>query len=256
MDSIGNSRQDRLKHIAIIMDGNGRWANNRGQPRHVGHKKGADSLEMILEYMRDHDVCDHVTFFAFSTENWARPKEEISFIFSILENYIINKLDKLRRDSINANFIGDITALDSKMQKLIDNVHKGNSDTNTKSINIALNYGGQNDALFACRSLFKKFMSSVIKDDKEMYSKLNIYIENLKYDDLSRELFTGFLPNPELLIRTGGHSRLSNFLLLQLAYTELFFTDTLWPDFSIEELLEIVDKFSGIKRKFGALALK
>ena len=253
MGSIGNSMQNRLEHIAIIMDGNGRWANNRGQPRHVGHKKGAENLEVILEYIKEHDICNHVTLFAFSTENWARPKTEIKFIFSLLETYIINKLDKLRGDNINVNFIGDITALASKLQKLIAKAHRQNSLANKKSITLALNYGGQSDALFACHRLFKKFLNSVDKEDKQLYTKLEDYVESLKYEDLANELFTGSLPSPELLIRTGGHSRLSNFLLLQLAYTELFFTDTLWPDFSIEELLKTIDNFSGTQRKFGAL---
>ena len=254
MDSIDNSnKHSRLKHIAIIMDGNGRWANFKGQSRHIGHKKGAENLEHILEYIKDHNLCDHITLFAFSTENWARPKDEISFIFSLLESYLINKLDKLRGDSININFIGDISVLDTKLQRLIEKAQKDNSPTNTKSINIALNYGGQNEALFACRGLFKKFLNTVKKDDKEIYNKLKTYANNLKYNDLSNELFTATLSNPDLLIRTGGHSRLSNFLLLQLAYTELFFTDTLWPDFTTEELKEVLSKFEKIERKFGAI---
>lgn len=227
-----NKVDERLRHIAFIMDGNGRWANKRGMPREYGHKKGVEVFKNITEYCHKIGV-QCVTVYAFSTENWKRPQREVDSIMKLLDEY----LDKSSSEDVSVRFIGDVNRLDSAIVKKIRAVEERTKDG--KSIlNVALNYGSRSEIVMACNKL--------IAEGKREISE----------SDLNSALYTGNCPDPDLIVRTGGDLRISNFLLWQAAYSELYFTDTLWPDMKPKDVDKAIADFYSRKRRFGGLDKK
>ncbi len=223
---------EKLKHIAFIMDGNGRWANKRGLPREYGHKKGVEVFKEITEYCHKIGV-QCVTVYAFSTENWKRPKREVDAIMSLLDEY----LDKSTYENVSIRFIGDISILDDKLKDKIR--HVVDRTANGKSIlNVALNYGSRAEIVNACNKL--------ISSGKQVIDE----------NDFNNALYTNACPDPDLIVRTGGDLRISNFLLWQAAYAELYFTSTLWPDMTSHDIDAAITDFYSRKRRFGGLDRK
>jgi len=219
-------------HLAIIMDGNGRWAKKRGLKRIEGHKKGAETVRKITEYCAKNEEISILTLYAFSTENWKRPKMEVEFLMKLLDNYLEKELETYIKNDIKFETIGDISKFSNKLKKRIQ-VTKEKTKNNKKLTQIlALNYGSKNEITRAVKKLIKK---------NEEITEENIQ-KNL---DISRDV--------DLLIRTSGEIRLSNFLLWQCAYAEMFFTNTLWPDFTPEELDKIIKSFHIRERRFGGI---
>ncbi|GAB6066601.1 polyprenyl diphosphate synthase [Aquifex pyrophilus] len=220
------------EHVAIIMDGNGRWARKRGLPRIAGHYKGAEVAEDIVEFAIELGI-KHLTLFAFSTENWNRPKEEVEALFELLRRYLQTKKDKLYKLGIRVRFIGRRDRINKELVKLMQEIEEESKKFKNLFLNLAVDYGGRDDILRAVKKAVK-----------------------LQREEITEELFSSLLdlscsPDPDLLIRTAGEKRISNFLLWNLAYTELYFSETLWPDFSREEFLKALEDFSRRKRKFG-----
>ena len=217
------------EHIGIIMDGNGRWAKKRGLPRNAGHKKGAEVFENISRCCRDLGI-KYLTVYAFSTENWKRPKREVNAIMKLLDEY----LDKQRPENASIRFIGDISVLDPKISAKIDKMTKETAG-HDYVLNVAINYGSRSEIVTAFNRLLAEGKSEVTEQD------------------INAALYTGDCPDPDLIVRTGGDLRISNFLLWQAAYSELYFTDTLWPDMTSEDVDRAVDAFYSRKRRFGGL---
>ena len=224
---------DRLKHIAIIMDGNGRWATKRGFPREIGHKNGAESFKKLVEYCKDINL-KVLTVYAFSTENWKRPEKEVSAILKLLSRYITECENNLDKYDLKVKFIGDISVFDNKLVDRIKNLEK-KSKNNSLCLNIAFNYGGRSELVNAVNKLIDEGKREITEAD------------------ISGAVYTAHCPDPDLIIRTGGDFRISNFLMWQSAYSELYFTDVLWPDFNEEELDKAINDFYGRKRRFGGL---
>ena len=222
-----------VKHVAIIMDGNGRWGIKHKQSRNAGHRAGLDSVEMAINHCILQNI-QFLTLYTFSSENWKRPKKEIIFLFNLLETFLKKKINKLTEKDIKLNFIGELNKLPLKLQKLIKSSEKKTKNKQSLQINIALNYGSKIELINSVKKIIKK--------------KIKINERNI---DLN--LYTKNIPNPDLLIRTGNTQRLSNFLLWQLAYTEIFFEKKLWPDFNIYDFKKILNNFKKIKRNFGAI---
>ncbi len=225
------------EHVAIIMDGNGRWAKNRNKPRFYGHKEGMKRVKEIVEASKEFGI-KVLTLFAFSTENWERPKEEISFLMSLLKEYIKKEVKELKKNNIKLNFIGDLSKFPDDIKNLLNNSMEITSNCSDLMLNIALNYGGRADILQAVKRIVAE------KIDEE---KIN---EQL----FSNFLYTKGIKDPDLLIRTSGEYRISNFLLWQIAYTELYITDTLWPDFDKNEFKKALEDFSKRERRFGKIS--
>ena len=222
-----------LKHIAIIMDGNGRWGLKKKKNRNFGHKQGLNVIENIINFVLDSEI-KILTLFAFSTENWKRPQKEIDYLFSLLEFFLENKLEKLSKKKICIKFIGNKKRIKKSLVKKMSNAEKITQFNDKLQINIALNYGSKDEIINSVNILKKK--------------KLKLNIKNLEDN-----LYTKKLPDPDILIRTGNTNRLSNFMLWQIAYTEIFFEKKLWPDFTINDLKRIINKYQKIHRKFGGL---
>ena len=222
-----------IKHVAIIMDGNGRWGIKYKGSRNAGHRAGLNTVEMVINESIVARI-NYLTLYAFSTENWKRPKKEINFLFNLLETFLSKKINNLIEKKIKLKFIGDKKKLPIKLKKLLKESELKTASFNKLQVNIALNYGSKNEILHAFKSVVKK--------------KKNITEKNI--EDC---LYTRNIPNPELLIRTGDTKRLSNFLLWQLAYTEIFFEKKLWPDFKNYDFKKILKKFSLLKRNFGSI---
>ena len=222
-----------VNHVAIIMDGNGRWGLKYKKSRNSGHRAGLITVEKIIEESLKYKI-KHLTLYTFSTENWKRPKKEIDFLFNLLENFKSKKINSLIKNGIKLKIIGDKKLFDKKLRGLLNDSEKKTSNNSKLQINLALNYGSKNEILNAVKS---------IKKNKKLLTLKNI-------DD---NLYTKNIPNPDLLIRTGNTKRLSNFLLWQLAYTEIFFEKKLWPDFSAKDFKNILDKFRSLKRNFGSI---
>tara|TARA_B100000161_G_scaffold188576_1_gene136436 strand:- start:1446 stop:2120 length:675 start_codon:yes stop_codon:yes gene_type:complete len=221
-----------LNHVAIIMDGNGRWGIKHKKSRNAGHKAGLKTVEKIINVTINNRI-NYLTLYAFSTENWKRPKKEIKYLFSLLENFLNNKIDELDQQNIKLRIIGEKN-FSSKLNKLLKSSEKKTSKNKKLQINLALNYGSKSELINA----FKK-----IQKNKKIINEKNIR----KY------LLTNNIPDPDLLIRTGNTKRLSNFLLWQLAYTEIFFEKKLWPDFNEKDYINIIKNFKKIKRNFGKI---
>ena len=221
-----------LNHVAIIMDGNGRWGLKYKKSRNAGHKEGLKTVEKIIKQTIKHNI-KFLTLYAFSTENWRRPKKEINYLFNLLENFLINRIDELHKQNIKLKIIG-IKNFSSKLNNLLIKSENKTSKNRILQINLALNYGSKFELINAFKSLKKN-------NDK------------INEKNLSKYLQTKNIPDPDILIRTGNTQRLSNFLLWQLAYTEIFFEKKLWPDFSEKDYNKIIKKFKNIKRNFGKI---
>jgi undecaprenyl diphosphate synthase len=219
-----------INHVAIIMDGNGRWGIKHKKSRNLGHKEGLKTVEKIIKTSIKNKI-KYLTLYAFSTENWKRPKKEINFLFNLLENFLLNKVSDLNKQNIKLKVIGKKN-FSSKLTKLLKLSEKKTSKNKRLQINLALNYGSKSEIINALNEIKK--------------NKLKINEANV-----SKSLFTKNIPDPDILIRTGNTKRLSNFLLWQLAYSEIFFEKKLWPDFSENDYNEILKKFKKIKRNYG-----
>ena len=222
-----------VKHVAIIMDGNGRWGVKNKGSRNLGHSAGLETIETIIEETIKQNI-DYLTLYTFSTENWKRPKKEISFLFTLLENFLSKKINKLIENNIKLKIIGNKKKFSDKLQNLINISEKKTTQNSKLQINLALNYGSKEELLRAMKLITK---------NKQKFSEKNI----------EKNLYTKGVPNPDLLIRTGNTLRLSNFLLWQLAYTEIFFEKKLWPDFKKNDYKKILKKFRISKRNFGSI---
>ncbi len=221
-------------HLAIIMDGNGRWANAKGLPRIAGHYEGAKTAERIVKYSKELGI-SYLTLFAFSTENWKRPEEEVNLLFELLEKYLLQKREELYELSIRVRFIGRKDRLPRSLLELMSSIQEESKNLKGMTLNLAVDYGGRDDILRAVNRA------------------LSLGKGRLKEEEFSSLLDLYPCPDPDLMIRTAGERRISNFLLWNLAYTELYFTETLWPDFTEEELLQALRDYSSRKRKFGGI---
>ena len=220
-----------IKHVAIIMDGNGRWGIKNKKSRNQGHRAGLSALENIIKHTVKKKI-KYLTLYAFSTENWKRPKKEVNFLFNLLEEFLTKKINKLNEQGIRLKVIGDKKPFSKKLFKILVNSENLKKKNKTLQINLALNYGSKAELVNAMNLIFKK--------------KIPITETNIE-----KNLYTNGSPNPELLIRTGNTNRLSNFLLWQTAYSEIFFVKKLWPDFSATDYNKILLKFEKTKRNFG-----
>ena len=219
-----------LNHVAIIMDGNGRWGLKNKNSRNEGHRAGLNTVEKIIKETINQKI-KYLTLYAFSTENWKRPKKEIKYLFNLLENFLLKRIEDLNKQNIKLNIIG-AKNFSKKLNKLLSLSEKKTSKNKTLQINLALNYGSKSEIINALK-------------------KMNKSNDRINEINLSKNLQTNGTPDPEILIRTGNTKRLSNFLLWQLAYTEIFFEKKLWPDFSERDYIKIIKKFKKIKRNFG-----
>ena len=220
---------NKLSHIAFIMDGNGRWGRKKNKGRNYGHLKGVETVKKIVKSSIRLKI-PFITFYVFSSENWKRPKTEIKFLFQLIKNYFNKEIDNVTKQGIKINILGEVNKLPGDLRDILikcENLTKKNKNIN---VNLAVNYGAKNEILMA------------VKKSRKI---------NLK--NLERNLYTKNIPDPEILIRTGGNQRLSNFMLWQLAYTELFFLKKLWPDFNSIDLKNVIKKFKKIKRNYGAV---
>ncbi len=226
------------KHIAIIMDGNRRWARERGLEPKQGHKEGAKTLEKIVRYANKIGL-KYITVYAFSTENWKRSEDEVGALMILLQRYLDNYSKRADTENIKVKVLGDITRLSEGMQKSIKKCMERTKNNTGVTFNIALNYGGRNEILSAVKNIAYEVKNG------------NINVEEITEDTISNNLYTAGEPDPDLLIRTSGELRLSNFLLWQLAYTEFLFIDKHWPDFSEEDINEAIEVYQKRNRKFG-----
>tara|TARA_B100000959_G_scaffold178953_1_gene187160 strand:- start:2515 stop:3183 length:669 start_codon:yes stop_codon:yes gene_type:complete len=221
---------NKLNHVAFIMDGNGRWGQQRNKGRNFGHFNGVETVKKIVEKSVKLKI-PIITFYVFSTENWKRPKSEINFLFKLIINYFKQELDRVILNGIKINIIGKINKLPLKIKLALKDAVKKTEKNKKIIVNLAINYGSRDEIVDAC---------------KKKNNKISI-------QSLSKNLYTKSLANPDILIRTGGHKRLSNFMLWQLAYTEIYFIDKLWPDFNNRDFERIVNNFKKIKRNFGSI---
>ena len=221
---------NKLNHIAFIMDGNGRWGKKKNKGRNFGHIKGVETVKKIVKSCISLKI-PILTFFVFSSENWKRPKTEIAFLFQLIKNYFSKEIDKVINQGIKINILGDITKLPPDLKKILTKSVKLTKKNKMIIVNLAINYGSKDEILSASNKVKRKI--------------------NIK--SFEKNLYTKNMPNPDILIRTGGHQRLSNFMLWQLAYAELFFIKKLWPDFNSVDLKRIIKKYFKTKRNFGAL---
>jgi len=227
-------------HIAIIMDGNGRWATARGLPRTAGHKKGVEAVRNAIEGARELGV-RYLTLYSFSTENWSRPEDEVSTLMQLLRFYLRGEIAKLHKNGIRLRVIGDRLRLSNDIQALIHNSEELTANNQDMTLVLALSYGGRQELVDAARRLAESVARGEMTPD------------DINVDSFSRHLFTGSdIPDPDLMIRTSGEKRISNFLLWQLAYAELVFLDTLWPDFTKRDLEDAIREFHRRDRRFGA----
>jgi len=220
-----------IRHVAIIMDGNGRWGIKKRKSRNYGHRAGLDTVEKIIKSSIKNKI-RYLTLYAFSTENWKRPKNEIKFLFKLLDSFIDKKISEFNKNNIKLKIIGNIDNFNKKLKKKLYNSEKITANNYKLQINLALNYGSKSELINAFKKINKKKLKSNIKN-------------------IEKFLYTSNIPDPDILIRTGNTNRLSNFLLWQIAYTEIFFEKKLWPDFNEKDYTKIISKFKKIKRNFG-----
>ena len=226
------------RHVAIVMDGNGRWARSRGLERNEGHRAGAEALRTVAECCARWDV-DYLTVYAFSTENWQRPKHEVNFLMRELRRFLQQQRSELLEDNIRLRAIGRIPQLPDGVQKELKRTEDATRDCTALNLTLALNYGARAELVDACRALAREAQNGAMSPDQ------------IDEQVLARHLYTADMPDPDLLIRTAGEMRLSNFLLWQLSYTEIYVTDVTWPDFGREHLLEALRAYAGRRRRFG-----
>lgn len=235
MDEIKNIIKDtNLKHIAIIMDGNRRWAKEKNLPSAMGHKKGVDSLKNILRACNDFSI-KYLTVYAFSTENWNRKKEEVEFLMNLVAVTLTNELAEMHKENVQIHFIGDLTKLSDKLQKILANAVETTKNNTGVVLQIALNYGSRDEIVHAVQ----KIVESGVKSD-EINEQL-----------ISENLYTAGVPDPDILIRTGGEQRISNYLLWQIAYSEIIIRSEFWPDFDKNSLKDSILEFGKRQRRYG-----
>ena len=226
------------RHVAIIMDGNGRWASRRNLPRPMGHREGVKVVRRVVEACRQRGI-EALTLFAFSSENWRRPKTEVGLLMDLFVRTLRKEVEDLHRNGVRVRFIGERSAFEPKLQKLMDTSEAKTAGNDRLTLVIAVNYGGRWDIASAARKLAARAVAG------------EIALEDIDGESLGEAMCIADLPEPDLFIRTGGEQRISNYLLWQLAYTELFFTDTLWPDFDDAAFDEALRWFAGRQRRFG-----
>lgn len=228
------------EHVAIILDGNGRWAKKRFLPRNMGHAQGSKTVERIIEDAYDMGI-KYLTVYAFSTENWKRPKDEVDALMKLLRDYLKTCIKRANKNNMRVRVIGDVTGLTDDLREKISQLEEASKDNTGINFTIALNYGSRDEMIRAMRTMADDLLSGT-----------------LKKEGITEEVFAGYLdtkgiPEPDLMIRTSGEQRLSNFMLWQLAYTEFYFTDVLWPDFNKKELKKAVEYYNGRERRFGGI---
>ena len=223
---------NKLNHVAFIMDGNGRWGKKRNKGRNFGHLKGVETVKKIVKATIKIGI-PVVTFYVFSTENWKRPKSEISVLFKLIINYFKREQKSVKSNGIKINIIGQSAKLPGRIKKVLNEISNLTKDNKKIIVNLAINYGSKNEIVEAVKKTVKK--------------------NKITPSSIEKNLYTKNLLNPDILIRTGGHKRLSNFMLWQLAYAEIYFLDKLWPDFNEKDLRKIVKNFANIKRNFGSI---
>ena len=227
------------RHIAIILDGNGRWAKKRGVPRTAGHAVGAETFRKIATYCRDIGV-DYLTVYAFSTENWKRPEGEVSTIMKLLRKYLQEAIDTMERDHIRMKVLGELEGLSPELREMVARTDEISRRYEGFQANICLNYGGRDEILHAARRYAKDYAAGKADD-------------SLTEEGFGNYLYSAGIPDPDLLIRPGGEQRISNFLLWQCAYAEFYFTDVLWPDFGPKELDRAIEVFNSRDRRYGGV---
>ena len=224
------------KHVAIIMDGNGRWGLKKKRSRNYGHKKGLSTVEEIIEASIKKKIL-FLTLYVFSTDNWKRPFNEINYLFKLLENYIDKEIHNLIKKKIKIKIIGNINPFPKKLKKKLINVQKLTKSNNKIQINMALNYGSREEIIYSLSKIKNKSLSINIKN-------------------INNNLYSAGIPDPEILIRTGNTNRISNFLIWQIIYSEIFFVKKMWPDFTKKDYFKILQKFKSINRNFGAINVR
>lgn len=228
-------------HVAIILDGNGRWAKKKKMPRNYGHSQGSRNVEKICEIAYRMGI-QYLTVYAFSTENWKRPKEEVDALMKLLQNYLDTSIKTSMKNNMRVRIIGDKGRLSEDIRKSIDNLEEASKNNTGLKLQVAINYGSRDEILRAVKALAMDISRSITEPDRVDEMSFGQYLD------------TADIPDPDLLIRTSGEQRLSNFMLWQSAYTELYFTDVLWPDFDESELKKAVEYYSSRQRKFGAIS--
>lgn len=223
-----------LRHIAIIMDGNRRWAKNKNLPSMIGHKEGVAALKRTIEAARDFGI-KYLTVYAFSTENWGRKQDEVEFLMRLLNDTIKNQINELHEKKVKVRIIGELTPLSNELKATLNHAENLTGENTGLGLQIAINYGSRHEIVSAVKRMFKD-----IKDPEQITESL-----------ISEHLYTGGVPDPDLLIRTGGEKRISNYLLWQIAYTEIYITDTFWPEFGQEPLKAAINSFADRNRRFG-----
>jgi|TARA_B110000444_G_scaffold253675_1_gene284931 undecaprenyl diphosphate synthase len=221
---------NQLNHIAFIMDGNGRWGKKKSKGRNYGHLKGVETVKKIVSSSIKLKI-PVITFYVFSAENWKRPKEEISFLFKLIKSYFLREIENVITQGIKINILGDLNKLSSDIRLVLKKTIERTKKNKKIIVNLAINYGAKQEIIIATKKIKK----------------------NINQKNLAKNLYTKNIPNPEILIRTGGHQRLSNFMLWQLAYAELYFLKKLWPDFTSRDLQAVIKRYKKSKRNFGAL---
>ena len=221
---------NKLNHVAFIMDGNGRWGKKRNKGRNYGHLKGVDTVKKIVTESIKFKI-PIVTFYVFSSENWKRPKTEITFLFKLINNYFSQEIKSVISQGIKINILGELNKLGADIKNTLKKTINLTKKNKKITVNLAINYGSKNEILNALKKTKNK----------------------ISFKNFEKNLYTNNMPNPDILIRTGGHQRLSNFMLWQLAYAELFFLNKLWPDFNSKDLYKIINKYKKSKRNFGAI---
>ncbi|MBI2996607.1 MAG: isoprenyl transferase [Candidatus Melainabacteria bacterium] len=227
------------KHIAIIMDGNRRWAKSKNLPTMFGHREGVQALKKITRYANDYLGVKYLTVYAFSTENWNRKKDEVDFLMFLVQDALQKEIDELCRRNVRIKFIGFYNELPLPLPEVLNDAMEKTKNNTGINLNVALNYGSRAEIAYAVKEITKKVLANEIK------------IGNITPELISSKLLTKDIPDPELLIRTGGEQRISNYLLWQCAYTEFYSTETLWPDFNQNELDKAIEEFSRRQRRFG-----
>ena len=240
LQAIHEEKLNVPKHVAIILDGNGRWAKKRNMPRNYGHVQGSKTVEQIIEDGYNMGI-EYITVYAFSTENWKRSKDEVDALMKLLAKYLIDCIERSTKNNMKVRVIGDKSGLDKKLVDRINELENATKDATGLKFTIAINYGGRDEIRRAVKKIAQEVSDGIISP------------EDITEDTISERLDTAGLPDPDLLIRTSGEERLSNVLPWQLAYTEFYFTDVLWPDFKKEDLLTAIRYYNGRERRFGGV---
>ena len=221
---------NKLQHIAFIMDGNGRWGKKKNKGRNYGHLKGLETVKKVVKSSIKFKI-PIITFYVFSSENWRRPKAEINFLFKLIDQYFSKEINNVVKQGIKLNILGELNKLPQNVRKTLKKCTQLTKKNKKITVNLAINYGSKKEILYAFKKIKKR----------------------LTLKNFEKNLYTKNMPNPEILVRTGGHQRLSNFMLWQLAYAELFFINKLWPDFNSKDYFNIIQKYQKIRRNFGSL---